>query len=180
MQDPEPREPRNVSAADAVTALRIPLAVVFVVVPDWRWRLACVLLAGISDGMDGYVARRYGASRFGVVLDPIADKIFMVAAFVTLAGSQVVERLTLLELFGVLLRDFAATAAYVGTWIMRRPLTLPARWSGKWATVGQFATLVALVFDSPATRPIAWLTIALGVWAVVDYFREGRRVQRSA
>ncbi len=173
------RTSRKVGPADLITALRLPLAAAFVVVDDWRWRMVFVVLAGLSDYLDGIVARRMGASRFGVVLDPIADKTFMVAAFLTLVGGQLTELISIWELLAVLLRDFAAIAAFVGTVIVRRPLTLPARWSGKCVTVGQFAVLVALVLHWPAVRPLAWATAAVSLWSVVDYFREGRRVDRE-
>jgi len=73
------------AVADALTALRFPLAVLFPVVRSPLWQLAIVAAAAASDVGDGLLARRYGSSRAGAVLDPIADKFFMVVAFVTIA-----------------------------------------------------------------------------------------------
>src|SRR5207247_3735633 len=77
-----------VTWADLLTALRVPLAVAFPFVPSPAWRLALVAGAAASDFFDGMLARRFGSSRVGAVLDPIADKLFMAAAFLTVARSE--------------------------------------------------------------------------------------------
>lgn len=52
----------------------------------YRWALGLALIAGASDWLDGWLARRYGwQSRFGSLADPAADKLFMVASYLTLA-----------------------------------------------------------------------------------------------
>src|SRR5260370_42655817 len=70
--------------ADLLTALRVPLAAAFPFVHQPRWQLGLVAAAGASDLLDGMLARRWGDSRTGAVLDPVADKLFMAAAFVSL------------------------------------------------------------------------------------------------
>src|SRR5260370_16542547 len=67
--------------ADLLTALRVPLAAAFPFVHQPRWQLGLVAAAGASDLLDGMLARRWGDSRTGAVLDPVADKLFMAAAF---------------------------------------------------------------------------------------------------
>lgn len=170
--DASPR--RLIGPADFVTAIRLPLAVAFPLVPDWRWRIAFVALAGISDVLDGWIARRIGSSRIGAVLDPIADKAFMLSAFLTLIGTQVREVLTLWELALVLSRDLAAIAAFFTYLALHKRVTLPARLSGKLVTVGQFLVLLAILFDGPYVRPLAWATGAIAIWSIGDYFRAGR------
>jgi cardiolipin synthase len=131
-------------------------------------RLALVLLAATSDVVDGLWARRIGGSRIGVVLDPVCDKIFMVAAFgvVLLSGA-----LRWYEWVGVLLRDFIAMLAFVAVSLLRRPTTLPARAGGKAVTVGQLLTLLAFLAGSDLLRPLAWGTAAMSVYAIADYTR---------
>ncbi|PYO73225.1 MAG: hypothetical protein DMD64_08090 [Gemmatimonadetes bacterium] len=90
------------AVADALTALRLPLAVLFPLVRAPAWQLVIVAAAAASDVGDGLLARRYGSSRAGAVLDPFADKLFMAVAFVTIAGRGL---LAWYELLGVLLRD---------------------------------------------------------------------------
>jgi len=165
---------RLIGPADFVTAIRIPLALAFPFVPDWTWRLAFVAVAGLSDVLDGWIARRIGSSRIGAVLDPIADKAFMLSAFVTLVGTQAREVLALWELALVLSRDLAAIAAFFTYLALHKRVTLPARLSGKLVTVGQFLVLLAILLDWPCVRPLAWLTAAVAMWSIADYFRAGR------
>jgi CDP-diacylglycerol--glycerol-3-phosphate 3-phosphatidyltransferase/cardiolipin synthase len=164
------------SPADAFTALRIPLAVAFVLVPDSGWRLAILIAAAASDLADGFVARRWGSSRLGVLLDPIADKLFMIAAFLVVLDSGT---LSLLEILGVLARDIAASIAFFATIALRRPSLIPARLGGKAVTVGQLMTVFAFLLESPLLRPIAWATAAVALYAIWDYSRAASKgVQR--
>jgi CDP-diacylglycerol--glycerol-3-phosphate 3-phosphatidyltransferase/cardiolipin synthase len=165
-----------VKSADLLTALRIPLAIVFPFVGHAGWQLAIVGVAAGTDYLDGWLARRYGGSRVGAVLDPIADKVFMVAAFLT-----VTERglLAWWEILGVLARDIVATVGSIGVWLLRRPVALPARAGGKAVTVCQLLTLTAFIGESPLVRPLAWATAAIAVYAIWDYGRAAARVSRS-
>lgn len=162
-----------VTGADVVTALRLPLAALFPFVRQPAWQLVIVAVAAASDFLDGMLARRYGGSRVGAVLDPIADKIFMGVAFVTVASRGL---LGWYELLGVLLRDLLAVLGFVGTWVLRRPVALPARAGGKAVTLAQVLTLVAAIADSPLVRPLAWATAAIAVYALWDYGRAAARV----
>ena len=154
--------------ADLLTALRLPLAAVFPFVPQPGWQLAVVGAAAASDFLDGMVARRLGSSRAGAVLDPIADKLFMAVAFITVARSGLLYPL---EIVAVLGRDIVAALGYVGAWLWRRPTVLPARAGGKLVTALQLVTLGALIVRSPYVRPIAWATAAVGLYAIWDYAR---------
>ena len=161
-----------VKTADLLTAIRIPLAIVFPFVEHAGWQLAIVGVAAGTDYLDGWLARRFGGSRVGAVLDPIADKIFMVAAFLT-----VIERglLAWWEIVGVLARDIVATIGSIGVWLLRRPVALPARAGGKAVTVCQLLTLTAFIGESPLVRPLAWATAAIAVYAIWDYGRAAAR-----
>ncbi len=153
-------------APDILTALRIPLAVAFVVMDNAESRLVILFFAAISDFVDGIWARRIGGSKAGVVLDPVCDKLFALAAFIVVWQSGT---LLFVELLGVLLRDIVALVAFVGTVVRKHPTTLPARAGGKWVTVGQLLTLLAFLLDSNLVRPLAWATAAVSVYAIADY-----------
>jgi CDP-diacylglycerol---glycerol-3-phosphate 3-phosphatidyltransferase len=163
------------SAADLLSMLRVPLAVAFVMTPNSVGRLAIVGAAAVTDLLDGPVARRWGSSSFGPVLDPIADKLFMAAAVGVVAFSG---RLHIYEIVGVLLRDIVATVAFAATFISHHPRAIPARSSGKAVTVTQILTLIAFLIDSPYLRPIAWATTAIAVIAIWDYYRAAPRAQK--
>ncbi|HXE57901.1 MAG TPA: CDP-alcohol phosphatidyltransferase family protein [Gemmatimonadales bacterium] len=171
------RAPGRVAPADLLTLLRLPLAVAFVAMTAAEWRLVILALAAASDFLDGMLARRHGSTRLGALLDPVADKLFMLAAFLVVATSG---RLALYEIAGVLLRDIVATVAFVATVLTRQPRAIPARLGGKAVTVAQLLTLFAFLADSSLLRPLAWATAGIGTYAIWDYYRaapvEGRRL----
>ncbi len=172
----EPDQGRRVTIADALTALRLPMAVAFVLVPDSRARLAILGGAAATDLLDGHIARRFGSSRLGVFLDPVADKLFMACAFGVVAFSGSLEPF---EIAGVLIRDIVATIAFVITLAGGRAASIPARVGGKAVTVGQCLTLAAFLLDSAYLRPMAWATAAVGLYAIWDYQRAAERERRE-
>lgn len=157
---------------DVLSLARIPLAVAFVAVGDSWTRPVILAVAVVTDLLDGFVARRFGASRLGVALDPVADKLFMAAAFWVVLRSGVLYPP---EVIGVLSRDLLAGFAYGTTLVRGRPTTLPARAGGKAVTVAQVLTLVAFLAESDLVRPLAWATAAVSVYAIADYMRVGLR-----
>src|SRR5712691_9239756 len=132
---------RDWTIADLLSGVRIPLAVAFPLVSN-GWRFAVLATAAATDLLDGQLARRFGSSRFGAVIDPIADKLFMASAFGVVALSG---RLEPYEIVGVLLRDIVATIAFVVTLVSKRPRAIPARAGGKAVTVAQVLTLGAFL-----------------------------------
>lgn len=65
--------------------LLVPPVVMLLLAGDYGWALILFLVAGISDGIDGYLARHYHwTSRLGAILDPLADKLLMVCTYLTL------------------------------------------------------------------------------------------------
>jgi CDP-diacylglycerol--glycerol-3-phosphate 3-phosphatidyltransferase/cardiolipin synthase len=160
------RQAKAWGAADALTALRLPLAAAFVLVEDARWRFLVLALAAGSDLLDGLIARRFGPSRLGVFLDPVADKLFMAAAFWVVLVSG---RLEPYEIVGVLLRDIVAAVAFVATLHGGRPSSIPARAGGKAVTLAQNLTLLAFVAGSELLRPMAWATAGIAMYAIWDY-----------
>lgn len=165
----------RVTAADLLTLLRLPLAVLFLLVEDGMVRLAILAVAATTDLLDGALARRLGSSRFGAFIDPVADKLFMLAAFVVVAMSG---ELAWYEIAGVLLRDLVATIAFVVTYMSGRPTSIPARLGGKAVTVAQVLTLVAFLTESPLVRPLAWATAAIALYAIWDYSQAASSAKR--
>ncbi|HEX5004887.1 MAG TPA: CDP-alcohol phosphatidyltransferase family protein [Gemmatimonadales bacterium] len=160
--------------ADAFTVVRLPLGVAFPMVND-SWRLVVLGVAGASDLLDGFLARRIGSSRFGPFIDPVADKLFMAVAFGTVLFSG---QLAWWELLGVLARDIAATIAFLVTSVRGHASAIPARAGGKAVTVLQVATLFAFVLESPLLRPLAWATAAVALYAIWDYVRAAATASR--
>lgn len=168
---PEQRQAKRALAwPDALTVLRIPIAVAFVLVDDAVIRATLLAAAAGSDLLDGYVARRFGGSRLGPALDPIADKLFMAAGFWVVLRSGLLNPF---EIGAVLLRDIVALLAFLTAVGLGRPTTLPARAGGKAVTVCQLLTLGAFLTGSDLIQPLAWATGAVSLYAIADYTRVG-------
>jgi CDP-diacylglycerol--glycerol-3-phosphate 3-phosphatidyltransferase/cardiolipin synthase len=168
---PEGRQAKRALAwPDALTVLRLPAALVFLVADDPGVRALVLALAASSDLVDGWLARRVGGSRLGPALDPVADKLFMAAGFWVVLRSGLLNPF---EIGAVLLRDIVAFLAFLTTVVLGRPTTLPARAGGKAVTVGQLLTLGAFLTESDLIRPLAWATGAVSLYAIADYTRAG-------
>lgn len=154
------------AVADAITLLRIPLAVAFPVFTSTAARLTLLALAAATDFGDGWWARRFGGSRIGGMLDPIVDKLFMAAAFGVVLFSGT---LAWYEVVALLIRDLVASIAFFITVATNRATTVPARAGGKAVTLLQLLTLLAFVLGSTLLRPLAWATAAVALYALYDY-----------
>lgn len=75
----------------ALRLLLVPPVVYFILQQDYRLALLVFLIAGASDGVDGFLAKRYGwSSRLGGFLDPLADKLLMVSSVLALTAEGLV------------------------------------------------------------------------------------------
>lgn len=131
---------------------------------SWRWAAAATfLLAAGTDGIDGWVARRFNQrSRLGTILDPIADKGLLLTALITLTFSPWPDKFPLWFLTLVIARDVLAIggALLLGQMAGLRELT--PHWTGKVATVAQMVALSALMlsFPHPWVSASVWIASA--------------------
>ncbi|MBV8978440.1 MAG: CDP-alcohol phosphatidyltransferase family protein [Alphaproteobacteria bacterium] len=130
---------------------------------DWA-ALAVFAFAGLSDALDGYLARRLAPdSRFGAYLDPAADKLLMLASFVTLTMMGAVPFWLTALVIG---RDVAIVACVGLSWLLAIPLRIEPLAVGKVSTVVQvgFIALVLLLrafdLESPGAVEIAAVATA--------------------
>lgn len=150
-----------------ISILRILLVIPVVwALVDERYALALILsaVAGISDGIDGFLAKHFHwQSRLGSILDPIADKLLLVASFATLAW---MDLLPLWLLWLVLARDVIIVSGGLAYHYFIGEFELLPVWSSKINTALQI-TLVLLVIISQQWFAELTLLISIGVWAVV-------------
>jgi len=147
-----------------ISLSRLVMAGVFLGVRDADWRLVVVFTAMASDVLDGVIARiSHTTSRIGALIDPIADRIFMLVAFIAVTVDGLISpwQLALLMVRDVMTVVGWFVARNVG-WLRR--ITFQARWPGKGVTVLQFVTLVAAL---EAPRLVAGLALACGILAIV-------------
>ena len=145
-------------------------------------------MAGISDVLDGWAARRRHVSGPGVGphrgdwLDPFCDKVFVVAM---LTGIYVVHHPPVPLLLLVVTREVLqvlSLAVYRFSPTLRRGIhyNYRAHPIGKATTVTQFATALALLFDHPLATPLALASGVLGLATVVVYLNRARLLARAA
>jgi cardiolipin synthase len=144
---------------------------VVVMILQGRWGAAFTLflVAGASDGIDGFIARRFDMrSEFGAFLDPLADKALLVSIYVTLALVGVLPAWLAVV---VVSRDIMIVAAVLLSWVMARPVKMNPSLLSKVNTAAQigFAAIVLSTsafgidlggFDEVAMFAVAALTIA--------------------
>lgn len=143
----------------------VPLIIVMIMVGHWQAAFVIFVTAGVSDAVDGYIAKRFDmASELGAYLDPIADKALIVSIYVTLA---VVGAIPVWLVILVVLRDIMIVSGVVLSWVMQNPVAIAPFVVSKMNTAAQII-LAALVlgsqaFDVDASRaqPVAQLAVAL-------------------
>lgn len=151
-----------VNLANLLSFLRIPLAFAFLY-EDRSVRLIAVLLAWVTDVLDGFVARRLGQpTKFGKIIDPLSDKFFVGFALVMLWTES---RVTLFLLFSMLSRDLALALFALWSRSVQKPLEVKEKvlWSGKVFTACQLLTLVFLLYTISIPWFLPWAYLALGI-----------------
>jgi len=169
-----------------ITLLRLgflPLFLILIVYEHYRWALLILVLAGLSDGIDGLLARKLNQkSAIGAYLDPIADKLLLSSSFVILAmEKKIAWWLTIMVLSrDILLLVVAAVIILISGY---RPF--PPSLLGKATTFFQiilvFAAVLAAAYANPVViemnRVLAYVVAALTVISGFDYsFTTARRL----
>jgi CDP-diacylglycerol---glycerol-3-phosphate 3-phosphatidyltransferase len=157
--------------------LAVPLLIVFLI-PSSRVHAAIAatifILASFTDWLDGVLARRRNqVTTLGTLLDPIADKLLVAAALVSLLQIDKVAAWIVVIIIGreLAVTGLRAVAAGVG-------VIVPASRLAKWKTAGQYVAITMLIvekgFGSPefhvAATGVLWAALALTVVSAIDYF----------
>ncbi len=158
---------------------RLAFAAAFILVHEPWVRAALIVGAGATDVIDGWVARRSKLeTTWGAIVDPVADRAFVVTALVTLVVEGVLSpgQLALL-----VIRDVGTAAGFVATLLAPalREVELKARPFGKASTVLQVVTLVTALFYRPAVWWLAGGTAVVEAVAVYDYVAAALRRRRA-
>lgn len=122
----------------------VPVIIVLIIQGNWVSALFLFVIAGLSDAVDGFLAKRYDmASDLGAYLDPIADKALLVSIYVALA---VVGVLPAWIAVLVVSRDVMIVSAIILSWLMERPVDINPLLVSKLNTTAQiaFASVVLL------------------------------------
>src|ERR1700719_4043765 len=177
--------------ANRLTVSRLILTVLFVAMLNCTWPYArttafiIFLIAGVTDFVDGEIARRYGIiTNFGKLMDPLVDKIMMAAAFISLVPMGAIPAWAATTVVG---REFLITGLRLMA--SARGQVLPAERLGKHKTSWQIITVIFFLgllsarelhygeADSgwwcfgwhEVGRALVWITVALTVYSGLRY-----------
>jgi len=187
--------------ANRITLSRLGLTVLFVLTLNSSWQyartaaLVIFLIAGLTDFIDGEIARRYGAiTNFGKLMDPLVDKIMMAAAFISLVPLKAVPAWAATT---VVARDFLITGLRLMATAQGR--ILPAERLGKQKTSWQIITIIFFLallsmaelqyVDEKSTwwvrawteagPVLVWITVALTIYSALGLAWRNRELIAS-
>jgi CDP-diacylglycerol---glycerol-3-phosphate 3-phosphatidyltransferase len=131
-------------------------------------------LAALTDGLDGYIARRrQDVTTFGKLMDPLADKVLIIAALVSLVS---LGRLAAWVAMVIIARELAVTGLRAVA--AEQGVVISASWLGKLKTALQVAAVFALIIWNPSPTSVdvlVYLAVAITVISGADYFFGLRR-----
>jgi CDP-diacylglycerol--glycerol-3-phosphate 3-phosphatidyltransferase len=144
---------------------------------DWRYIVGVVifLMAASTDWLDGYLARRRGeVTTLGKLLDPVADKLLTVSAFISLVQLGFAPAWMIVVIVG---REFAVSGmrSIAAT---RGVVIAASRW-GKFKTVSQVVAITLLILTNTLERWVRfgnlgeaalWIVMILAIYSMVEYF----------
>lgn len=149
--------------------LLVPVTIAMIGRENWPAAFAAFVVAGVSDAVDGFIARRFDMrTALGAYLDPLADKALLVSIYVSLAVIGMVPGwLAILVVF----RDVMIVSAVVLSWVMDKPVAIRPLFLSKANTAAQiiFAAFVLggsafgfgiMPFIDEAVLAVAALTLA--------------------
>lgn len=171
-----------VTPANGVTMLRVvatPLLVALILGDGTEWvALAVWIVLALTDGADGWIARRQGTTRSGAFLDPLADKVMVMGAMAALVSAGILWWVPVLVI-GVRELVLSGYRSYMA----RRGVSVPAR---PWAKAKTAAQDVAVgLAIAPITVPgylglvdwVLWIAVVLTVVSGAQYFLDGSRAR---
>jgi cardiolipin synthase len=174
--------------ANQMTLLRmllIPAFVILVIYGYLGWALSVFVTAGITDGLDGLIARRSGQkTSLGAWLDPMADKLLLVSTFVvlTLPGLDLANRLPIWLTVIIISRDVVIVLTVVIVNLAIGPRTFQPSIFGKIATATYILTAVVAMFfnylryHSRLVDAFVWASLVITLLSSLHYIWHAARI----
>ncbi|WP_352417828.1 CDP-diacylglycerol--glycerol-3-phosphate 3-phosphatidyltransferase [Proteiniborus sp.] len=172
--------------ANKLTIIRIFLVPVFMLflifeIPNGDYIAAGIfIIAALTDTLDGYIARsRNQITKFGKFMDPLADKLLVSAALISLVE---MGKLPAWIVVIIIAREFAVTGLRVIA--ASEGITIAANWWGKIKTITQIISIVSLLINNypfsiigfPFDKLAVTLAVVFTIVSGIDYFYINRKV----
>lgn len=135
------------------------------------WAAIVFILAALTDGLDGYLARaRKEITKFGQLMDPIADKLLVSSALIALVELDAISSWVVMIILG---REFAVTGLRMV--VATEGVVIPSNFMGKLKTFVQIVAIAAIIVDLPGGNILLWFAAAITVVSGVHYFLSAQR-----
>ena len=150
----------------------VPLVIMMIVQGNWQLAFGLFVAAGISDAVDGFLARRFDMrSELGAYLDPMADKALLVSIYLTLS---IIGILPAWMAILVISRDIMIVSAVLLSWVMDNPVEMRPFLVSKLNTFAQIAFAAALLAAKAFGVSLGlWFDISLWVTAALTLASAG-------
>ncbi len=138
--------------------------------PSWLDYFAGLIfvIASVTDFFDGYIARAWNQmTKLGGILDPLADKMLMLAGFL---GLMVIDRASAWAVFLILSREFFITGLRVVA--VAEGKSVASTMAGKVKTVVQMIAIGFLIMNWPFATELLWLAVVLTIYSGYEYTRD--------
>ena len=142
--------------------------------PTWGDVLAGLVfvVAALTDSLDGYIARRRRlVTTLGKFIDPLADKVLVIAAMIALVE---LHRIPAWIVLVIITREFVVTGLRLVA--AAEGVVIAASKGGKLKTVFQIAALTMLILKIPGGMALMWIAMLLTVWSGMEYLIGGSRL----
>jgi CDP-diacylglycerol--glycerol-3-phosphate 3-phosphatidyltransferase len=133
----------------------------------WNYYFASLLfvLASATDFFDGYIAREWNQmTMLGAILDPLADKMLTLAAFL---GLMMIGEASAWAIYIIIVRELFITG--IRTVAVSEGLSVKASWAGKIKTVLQMIAIGFLLMHWPFGAELLWLAVAITLYSGFEY-----------
>lgn len=170
----------NLNLPNKLTLLRIalvPIFMVFLLVESLgdigRYlALGVFILAAITDALDGYIARRDGlVTNLGKFIDPLADKLLVSAAFISLVDMQAISAWPAVIIIS---REFAVTGLRILA--AAEGVVIAASNLGKYKTNAQIFSIIFLILGLPFANILLWAAVILTLISGLDYLLKSKEL----
>jgi len=138
--------------------------------PSWLDYFAGLIfvIASVTDFFDGFVARQWNQmTKLGAIIDPLADKMLMLAGFL---GLLVMDRASALAIFLILSREFFITGLRVMA--VQEGKNVASTMAGKVKTVVQMIAIGFLIMNWPYATALLWIAVVLTMYSGYEYIRD--------
>jgi cardiolipin synthase len=163
-----------------------PLVALFIVRQEYGWALWGLMAAGVTDGLDGFIAKRFNqTSRLGAILDPIADKFLMLATVLALTWTGLLPWWVTIP---ILLRDVVIFSGALAYYLRAGAIEMSPTILSKANTCAQVGLLLLVVASYAEVIPVAgWIfpafmvvlatTVSSGVQYVIIWGRKAAKLK---